>query len=126
MYQKHSIYEPIYRSWVDRGALSPVRCLSKISKPILDSERTLIRKTRQKSRPRVEGVSKTRRARFFKQTCSLLYRFEFDWAQCLPMSRAKPRLIYPRYERACRIEFDHKQSRMEENAACKQRFNSIP
>lgn len=31
--------------------------------------------------------------------------------QCLPVSRAKPRLIYPRYERACRIEFDHKQSR---------------
>lgn len=74
-------------------------------------------KTRENA-PRSRRYRNRKRHGWVQTNGVQLYRFEFDWAprrgrQCLPMSRAKPRLIYPRarYERARRIEFDHKQSR---------------
>lgn len=75
-------------------------------------------KTRENAPLQVEGIEIENDTGWVQTNGVQLYRFEFDWAprrgrQCLPMSRAKPRLIYPRarYERARRIEFDHKQSR---------------
>lgn len=92
--QKTFIDEPIVDHWGKHCYRYRIRCLSKISKPILDSreEDYDARIRRSRKRPQVEGVEVENEAGGVQTNVQLLYRFEFDWAppnvcRCLERNR---------------------------------------